>query len=187
MINGIGAYIEALVFCSNEPLSGSEIAEVLNELYGYTPKEDELNSALNAIMAKYADESFAFELVKSGGGYQFLTKPAFQHAVSVLLKNKSKRKLSTSALETLAIITYKQPITKAEIEAIRGVNCDYAIQKLLEKDLISIAGKADQLGRPLLYKTGKKFMDYFGINELSQLPELKDIPQDDNAIGQGQE
>lgn len=179
------AYIEALIFCANEPLPEAEILEVLNELYGYTPAETELLQALNTLQAKYASDEFAFELVKSGGGYQFLTKPAYQNTVTALLKNKSKRKLSTSALETLAIITYKQPITKAEIEAIRGVNCDYAIQKLLEKDLITIVGKADQVGKPLLYGTGKKFMDYFGINHLSQLPELKDMPHDENAIGTG--
>ena len=95
--------------------------------------------------------------------------------------------MSTSALETLAIVAYKQPITKSEVEQIRGVNCDYAIQKLLEKELIEIKGKADTVGKPLIYGTNDKFMDYFGINSLNDLPTPKDFRQEENEIGENKE
>jgi hypothetical protein len=100
-----------------------------------------------------------------------------------LLQIKAKRRLSTAALETLAIIAYKQPLSKSEIEHIRGVNCDYSIQKLLEKELIVINGKGDGPGRPLLYATSKSFMDHFGLKSVKDLPKLKDLHILDNEIG----
>ena len=102
-------------------------------------------------------------------------------------KQKIKKRLSTSALETLSIIAYKQPVTKPEIEKIRGVNCDYAVQKLLEKELIVMAGKSELPGRPVLYATSRRFMDYFGINNLSQLPDLKEMNPEENVIGETSE
>lgn len=135
------------------------------------------------IMLKYENDSYAFQVYHLGGGYQFLTKPAYQASISIFLKQQSKKRLSTSALETLSIIAYKQPVTKGQIEQIRGVNCDYTIQKLLEKELVDIKGKADGVGRPLLYGTSGKFMEYFGINRLADLPTPKDFSTDENAIG----
>lgn len=145
--------------------------------------EKDIKEAINKLIEKFSNESFSFELVKSGGGYQFLTKPSYQASISILLKQQSKKRLSTSALETLSIIAYKQPTTKSEIEQIRGVNCDYSVQKLLEKELIEIKGKAESIGRPLLYGTSEKFMDYFGINDLKDLPTPKDFATPDNEIG----
>jgi segregation and condensation protein B len=113
-----------------------------------------------------------------------LTKPAYQASIGILLKQHSKKKLSKAAVETLAIIAYKQPITKTEIEQIRGVNCDYAIKKLLDKELIHIAGKAETAGRPLLYQSTEKFLEYFGINSLKELPTLKDIAEEPQQIGE---
>jgi segregation and condensation protein B len=113
-----------------------------------------------------------------------LSKPAYQSSIGILLKQQSKKRLSNSALETLSIIAYKQPVTKSQIEQIRGVNCDYTTQKLLEKELIEILGKADSIGRPLLYGTSAKFMEYFGINDLSELPTPKDFSSEDNTIGE---
>lgn len=123
-------------------------------------------------------------MVESGGGYQFLTKAAFRPTVEALLKQRVKKRLSTSALETLSIIAYKQPVSRPQLEQIRGVNCDYAIQKLLEKELIVIQGRSDYAGKPILYGTSKKFMDHFGINHLNQLPELKELLQAENEIGE---
>lgn len=150
------------------------------------PADDVMNG-LNAIQEKFKAEEFSIELVKSGGGYQFLTKPAYQASIGILLKQQSKKRLSNSALETLSIIAYKQPITKSEAEQIRGVNCDYSIQKLLEKELIEIKGKTDGVGRPLLYGTSQKFMDYFGINDLKELPTPKDFTTEENTIGEQKE
>jgi len=139
---------------------------------------------IEEINERFAADDFAFQIYAIGGGYQFLTKPDYQDAVGLFLKQKSKRRLSASSLETLAIIAYKQPISKSGIEQIRGVSCDYAIQKLLEKELIQIKGKADTIGRPIIYGTTQKFMDYFGINHLKDLPQLKDFISEENAIGE---
>jgi segregation and condensation protein B len=104
--------------------------------------------------------------------------------VAIVWKQKVKKRLSPSALETLSIIAYKQPVTRPDIEKIRGVNCDYAIQKLLEKELITLAGKSKLPGRPVLYTTSKKFMDYFGINSMDELPELREIVAEENSVGE---
>jgi segregation and condensation protein B len=140
--------------------------------------------SIEGINEQLNDTGFAFQIYAIGGGYQFLTKPEYQDTVSVYLKQKSKKKLSASALETLAIIAYKQPITRSAMEQIRGVGCDYAVQKLLEKELIEIKGKADTIGRPVLYGTSQKFMDYFGINHIKDLPQLKDFATEENVIGE---
>lgn len=148
---------------------------------------EHIQGALSSIEAKYADESLAFGLYHYAEGYQFLTKPAYQASIRILLKQGSKKRLSTSSIETLAIIAYKQPISKGQIEQIRGVNCDYAVQKLLEKNLIEIRGKSDAVGRPIVYGTSQKFMDYFGLKSLNELPQLKDIAPEENEIGTPQE
>lgn len=147
------------------------------------PEEDIVN-AIQRLEEKFASEEYAFQINKAGGGYQFLTKPAYQASIAILLKQQSKKRLSTSAMETLSIIAYKQPIGKPEIENIRGVNCDYAIQKLLDKGLIEIKGKAETIGRPMLYGTSAKFMEYFGINDLVDLPVPKDFSGEINVIGE---
>lgn len=147
------------------------------------PEKDLLN-AIEEIKKHYLDEKYSFEINHSGGGYQFMTKPAYQSSIGILLKQQSKKRLSNSALETLSIIAYKQPVTKSQVEQIRGVNCDYSIQKLLEKGLVDIKGKSDRVGRPLLYGTSDFFMEYFGINDISELPVLKDFAQEENEIGE---
>ncbi len=146
--------------------------------------EKDISDALKSVSDKYSSDNYAFHLIKSGGGYQFLTKPAYQASISILLKQQSIKRLSTSALETLSIIAYKQPVAKTDVEQIRGVNCDYSIQKLLDKGLIEIRGKATTVGRPIIYGTSALFMDYFGINSLSELPSLKDFVTEANAIGE---
>lgn len=147
--------------------------------------EKDIEEALNRLKEKFHDDEFSFELNHVGGGFQFLTKPAYQASIGLLLKQQSKRRLSTSALETLSIIAYKQPVTKSDLENIRGVNCDYAVQKLLEKGLVELKGKSEAIGRPLLYGTSDVFMEYFGINNLNELPTPKDFaPADENTIGE---
>lgn len=150
------------------------------------PKEHILE-AITMLQEKYSGDEFSFALEHLGGGYQFLTKPAYQVSISILLKQQSQKRLSTAQLETLSIIAYKQPVTKTEVEHIRGVSCDYSIQKLLEKELVSIKGKADSVGKPILYGTSEKFMEYFGINKISDLPQPKDFSQEENQIGEEKE
>jgi segregation and condensation protein B len=153
-------------------------------MFGTEVPEEDVVGAIQRLEEKYAQEEFSFQLYKSSGGYQFLTKPAYQASIGIMLKQQSKKRLSTSAMETLSIIAYKQPISKTEIENIRGVNCDYAVQKLLDKGLVEIKGKADTIGRPMLYGTSQKFMEYFGINDLSELPTPKDFAHEVNTIGE---
>ncbi len=177
-------HIEALIFCSPKPVKEEELKSALGEMFGANVPAEDISLAIEKLKEKYSADHFAFEPVKSGGGYQFLTKPAYQASIGILLKQQSKRRLSTSSLETLSIIAYKQPLTKSEIEQIRGVNCDYAVQKLLEKELVEIKGKSESVGRPLMYGTSDKFMDYFGINDLRELPIPKDIVKEENEIGE---
>jgi len=149
--------------------------------------EEDIAGAIQRLEEKFVGDEFAFQLFKTAGGYQFLTKPAYQASIGIMLKQQSKKRLSTSAMETLSIIAYKQPISKTEIENIRGVNCDYAVQKLVDKGLIEITGKAETIGRPMLYGTTVKFMEYFGINDLMELPTPKDFTGEINTIGENPE
>jgi segregation and condensation protein B len=178
-ISQIIPHIEALVFASDKALTTEEICELVNNALGFIEDRasvDQVESAINGIKEKYDSEFYAFELKLSGGGWQFLTKPIYHKTVALLNGDKFLKRLSVAALETLAIIAYKQPITKSEIESIRGVNCDYAVQKLLEKDLVIISGRNEEaVGKPLLYSTSKSFMDYFGINSPSELPQISEV------------
>lgn len=152
-----------------------------------TLDEQLVEQVLKDLEEKFKSDIFAFELRVIGGGYQFFTKPEYHNTVSVLIGQKEKRRLSTAALETLSIIAYRGPVTKVECEKIRGVNCDYSVEKLLEKELIEVAGRMeDSVGKPIIYKVTQNFLDYFGINSTHELPKLKDIlPQpDDNTIGE---
>lgn len=177
-------HIEALIFCSPSPIKVAEIKSCLSEMFNAEVPEEDIQSAIQRLEEKFVGEEFSFQLFKTAGGYQFLTKPAYQASIGIMLKQQSKKRLSTSAMETLSIIAYRQPISKTEIENIRGVNCDYAVQKLLDKQLIEITGKADTIGRPMLYGTTVKFMEYFGINELGELPTPKEFSSETNTIGE---
>jgi len=180
-------HVEALIFCSPGPIKVADIKSCLSEMFNADVPDEDILGAIQRLDEKFAGEEFAFQLFKTGGGYQFLTKPAYQASIGIMLKQQSKKRLSTSAMETLAIIAYKQSISKTEIENIRGVNCDYAVQKLLDKGLIEITGKADTIGRPMLYGTTQKFMEYFGINDLSELPVPKEFTNEANTIGESAE
>lgn len=180
-------HIEALIFCSPKPITEKELRNCLSEMFEADVPKNDILEAIGILQTKYEGDEYSFEPVNTGGGYQFLTKPAYQASIGILLKQQSKKRLSNSALETLAIIAYKQPVTKSEVEQIRGVNCDYAVQKLLEKELIEIKGKSEGVGRPIIYGTSQNFIDYFGINDLSELPTLKDFEQKENEIGDKQE
>ena len=137
---------------------------------------DQVEASLEGITEKYSAEFYPFEVKQSGGGWQFLTRAAFHKTVAQLNGEKFLKRLSAAALETLAIIAYKQPVTKGEIESIRGVSSDYAVQKLLEKELIIISGRNEKApGQPLIYSTSKNFMDYFGINSADELPKIKEV------------
>lgn len=181
-IGHIIPHIEALVFASDKPLTPIDITELINNAFGFMEDKitmEQIQTAIEGIVEKYQSEFYPFEMKESGGGWQFLTKKEFHKTVAQLNQEKFLKRLSAAALETLAIIAYKQPITKSDIEAIRGVNCDYSIQKLLEKELVVISGRNEELpGKPLIYNTSRTFMDYFGINSPLDLPKLKEIFND---------
>jgi segregation and condensation protein B len=177
-------FIEALIFASDKSITEEEIFEVLSELFEEPLKIEEIRDHIQQIGFKYQKKDLAVELVQINNGYQFLTKKDYYMVINQLQIQRSKKKLSQAALETLSIIAYKQPITKLEVEQIRGVNCDYTVQKLLEKELISITGKSDSVGKPLLYSTSSIFMDYFGINSTKDLPQINDFKSEKNTIGE---
>lgn len=172
-------HIEAVIFASEKPLTALEIVELINNAFGFMEERinlDQVESCIEGIREKYQSEFYPFEVKESGGGWQFLTKKDFHKTIAQLNGEKFLKRLSTAAMETLAIIAYKQPITKGEIESIRGVNSDYSIQKLLEKELIVITGRNENLpGKPLVYATSRNFMDYFGINSSDDLPKIKEV------------
>ncbi|AYD48488.1 SMC-Scp complex subunit ScpB [Arachidicoccus soli] len=178
-ISQIIPHIESLVFASERPITSLEIVEFINNAFGFLEQQislDQVEIALEGIREKYSSAHYPFEVIQSGGGWQFLTKPIFYNTIAQLNGEKFLKKLSNASLETLSIIAYKQPITKGEIESIRGVNSDYSVQKLLEKELIIICGRNEELpGKPLIYATSKGFMDYFGLNSPDDLPKIKEV------------
>ena len=180
----LAQHIEALVFASSSPISFQEIIDCLEATFDTEFNEEDVEKAIDDIEKRFESDEFSFELVKIAGGYGFLTKSAYFSTIGTHLKLTTRKRLSKSALETLSIIAYKQPVTKTEMENIRGVGCDYALQKLLEKELVSIAGRSEGPGRPLLYGTSEKFMDYFGLKTLEDLPKPKDFQMPDNTIGE---
>jgi len=172
--------VEVLIFSSDRPLSLKQMKDIINDEKqetGLTADIRNIEKAVNELMEKYSGDDYAFSLVRVAGAYRFATRRNYAVWLAKLNKEKLKRKLSPPALETLAIVAYRQPITKSEIEAIRGVNVDYIIGALLEKDLITIRGRAEVVGRPMLYGTTDTLLEYFGINSLEDLPPLKAIEE----------
>lgn len=179
----IDTYIESLIFASEKPISALEIKQALYVSLSRRFTSDELDEALDRLTAKYLDPSFSFQIQKVNQAYQFSTKSAYHHIIAAHLKEQNQRKLSKAALETLSIIAYQQPISRIDIEQIRGVNCEYTLHKLLEKELIEISGRMDAPGRPLIYMTSSKFMRHFGLNSIKDLPKLNELKDDVNKIG----
>ena len=152
-ISNLILHIEALIFASEKPLTALDVVELVNNAFGFMEDKitlDQVEASIDGIREKYNAEFYPFELRESGGGLQFLTKRDFHKTIAQLNGDKFLKRLSTAALETLAIVAYKQPITKSEIEAIRGVNSDYSIQKLLEKELVVIVCQIISPGQILL-------------------------------------
>ncbi len=176
-------HLEALIFASEQPISLKELQQCLVRALDEPIDRDTLRAHLQTLQEKYQQSQFSFEIVEIADGYQFLTKPAYETTLQVLLQERNNKKLSKTTLETLAVIAYRQPIPKGEMERIRGVSCDYAVRKLLEKDLIYIAGRSKDSGRPLLYGTSEKFMQHFGLSSLKDLPKLKEFKVEENQIG----
>ena len=164
------ANIEALLFVSEDPQTIPRLAEAVPGT-----SREEIQQILDDLKQEYAVERSGIELVEIAGGYQLCTKPAYAASINKLFERRRKRTLSKQALETLAIIAYRQPLTRAEVEIIRGVNVDGSLHSLLERRLIKIAGRKNIPGRPFLYRTTKSFLQYFGLKRLADLPKVEDI------------
>lgn len=171
--------VESVIFSSENPVKVEDILKLLQnkDLFSLDVSEKDILDALAILIERYQSKTYGFEIVNIAEGYQFVSKAEYSAFVKEALLIKSRKKLSQAAMECLAIIAYRQPVTKADIEFIRGVNSDYAVQKLLEKNLILILGKSDLPGRPLLYGTSPFFLEYLGIKDLNQLPKLPDIEE----------
>ncbi len=167
--------IEALLFLSGEVLGMSSLKDILGL------PETEIRNLMNELMAEYQDRKSGLLIVEIANGYQMVTNPDYAEWIRKFRSTHSSSKLSMPALETLAIIAYKQPIIKAEIEQIRGVNSDSAIRTLYDKRLIKIMGRKEAPGRPFLYGTTREFLQYFGLKDLTELPTLKDLSREEAA------
>ena len=159
--------VEAILFSSSEPLALAKLSGVLEGVDGR-----DVRKALAALNEEYEREGRAFFIQEIGGGFQLMTRPEYAPWVDKLQKVERKSKLTQAALETLALIAHKQPITRAEIEAIRGVQCGDVLRSLIEKRLVKIAGRKDAPGRPLLYGTTRFFLEHFGLGSLEDLNKL---------------
>ena len=189
MDNTYQSVVEALIFSSDDVLSGSEIIKAVKGIDGEDAQisAEEIDNCIDELNNKYEQSNVSFRILRIANGYLFATTKEYSKYVGYLSSEKSKRRLSQAALETLSIIAYKQPITKPEIESIRGVNSDYILNTLLEKNLIAISGRAESVGRPLLYGTTPEFLKYFGLNRISDLPkprEIEEIMNDEDFIEQ---
>jgi len=164
--------VEALLFASDKPLTESKIRECID-----TEETIPIAEIVAELNAHYGETERAFYILQVAGGYQLVTHKEFEPYVKKLYVSSARMRLSQAALETLSIIAYKQPVSRPDIDSIRGVNSDGVLRTLLERNLIDIKGREDQPGRPLLYGTSKEFLRYFGLNTLSDLPKLKELDQ----------
>jgi len=189
MDKSYNSIIEVLIFSSDEPISENEIIRAIKGIDGEDIEinPDNISETVDLLNKSYEENGRSFRIKKIANGFVFVTTEIFAKYVGYLSSEKSKRRLSQAALETLAIIAYKQPVTKPELEQIRGVNSDYILTSLLEKNLITIIGRAESIGRPLLYGTTTEFLKYFGLYNLSDLPkprEIEEIMKDEDFIEQ---
>jgi len=162
--------IEALLFASDTPLSARRISTITGE-----ESIARIKGAIENLRTFYRDNNRSFTIIEIAGGYQIATLPEYSSLISRLYKSKRKSRLSQPALETLAIIAYKQPISRMQIEAIRGVNCEGVIATLLDRELIAITGRGEGVGKPYLYSTTRKFLEYLGLKDYRDLPSLEEI------------
>jgi segregation and condensation protein B len=164
--------VEVLVFASDIPLPVDQIRAIIEETTA-----EEIVHAVEELNGDYRQTERTFQIVHIGGGYQMVTHENYAAWVKKLFQGRLKQKLSQAALETLSVIAFRQPVAKPDIEAIRGVNCDAVIRTLLERKLVTIAGRADGPGKPLLLKTTREFLRHFGVNDISDLPKPKEIEE----------
>ncbi|MFH1360341.1 MAG: SMC-Scp complex subunit ScpB [Candidatus Omnitrophota bacterium] len=168
--NHIKGIIEALLFIGEKPVMLEQIKDVIEGV-----STSDIRLLINDLQQEYKDRKSGISIVEIAGGYQMLTNPDYAMYIKKFYRTRHKERLSKPSLETMAIVAYKQPVTRLDIELIRGVNSDGVVNHLCEKGLIKIAGRKDIPGRPYLYGTTKQFLEYFGLKTLSDLPKLEDF------------
>ena len=180
----LSSVIEAFIFTSPEPIGATKICDLVSQGDEQLQLEsDAIPPFIEKLNQRYEENGLAFGITKVAGGYTFATRDRFESWLSIFQHEDAYRKLSQSAIETLAIVAYKQPITKPEVDDIRGVDSGYMLRQLLEKVLIEVSGRLDAPGRPLLYETNTHFLKHFGINSIEELPkprEIEEILKDDD-------
>jgi segregation and condensation protein B len=176
---------EAIIFAADEPVTAGRIAEIVSEVTGNAEvTADAVEAAVRRLNEEYEASDRALEIHEWGEGYRMATRSALSPFVKTLFIGEQETSLSRSLMETLAVVAYRQPVTRPEVDFIRGVNSDYAIRKLLEMELVDVQGRADSLGRPLLYETTPRFLEQFGLGSLEDLPTLREVEEllDDPAF-----
>jgi len=174
----LSSVIEALIFASNEPISAAKIREIIVENeQNIEFDESTVDTFVQVLNERYESKGISFRIERVGGGYTFLTQKKYHYWLSIFQHENAYRKLSQSAIETLAIVAYRQPITKPEVDQIRGVDSGYILRQLMEKALIEVAGRGDGPGKPLLYKTSRHFLRHFGLNSVQDLPKPREIEE----------
>jgi segregation and condensation protein B len=166
----LASAVEALLFASDAPLSISRISSITGEASAKSIRE-----AIYELEEFYRSSGRSFGIAEVAGGFQITTLPEYSSTVSLLFKSRRKSRLSQAALETLAIVAYRQPISRASIEAIRGVNCDGVLTTLTERELIVISGRGEGLGRPFLYSTTTRFLEYLGLKDIRDIPDMEEL------------
>jgi segregation and condensation protein B len=167
---------EAIIFAADEPVAPARIAEIVADVTGRPqPSNEEVATAVERLNEAYVEEERAIEIKSWAGGYRMATRSSLSPFVKTFYVEEQETSLSRSLMETLAVIAYRQPVTRPEVDFVRGVNSDYAIRKLLEMDLASVEGRADSVGRPLLYGTTDRFLEQFGLDDLDDLPTLREV------------
>lgn len=170
--------VEALIFASDEPVAPGRLAEVFAEVTGRAaPAEERMAEVVEQINAAYEADGRPFRIEEWGEGYQMATHSEWAPFVKTLLAGPRRQSLSRSLSETLAVVAYRQPVTRPEVDFIRGVSADYALRKLMELELIDVQGRSDSLGRPLLYGTTEHFLEEFGLASLDDLPTLREVEE----------
>jgi segregation and condensation protein B len=166
----IAATVEAILFATDSPISPAKIAQTAE-----LPGRREVKRAVDTLNDRYEQMGCAFRIEPIAGGYQMLTLPEYRDVVSRLFRSRSEMRLSQAAMETLAVVAYRQPVLRADVEAIRGVACGEVLRGLMEKHLVKIVGRAEVLGRPMLYGTTKRFLEVFGLQSLKELPKVEEL------------
>lgn len=169
----LASRVEAIVLSNSKPVAASRIADVINALSEGTIEAADVELAVESLNATYEETGRAFRIETVAGGYRVMTQPEHADVLAAFHRKQASSRLSRPAVETLAIIAYKQPITRAKLEAIRGVGCGEVLRSLLERKLIAVTGRAEELGRPMLYGTTKHFLDSFGIKSVKDLPSVE--------------